>query len=75
MNHAELRKSIDEGVPFTLHVADGRSFDVPHRDFILLPPKSTIAVVAEQENDDPESTVTNIVPLLMISGVTQRVKG
>jgi hypothetical protein len=32
-------------------------------------------VVAEQEDDDPESTVTNIVPLLMILGVTQRVKG
>lgn len=71
MSHAELRKRIEEGLPFTLHVADGRTFQIPHRDYVFLAPHSTTVIVAETNPDHPEETVNNIIPLLMVSGVTQ----
>ena len=74
MTHAELKSKVDEGVPFTLHVADGRSYEVPHRDFVLLPPRSTVIVVAEGSPDNPKETITHTIPLLMVSGVTRRVR-
>ncbi|MCL4176173.1 MAG: hypothetical protein KJ072_00275 [Verrucomicrobia bacterium] len=74
MTHAELRSKVEEGIPFTLHVADGRSYEVPHRDFFLLPRRSTVIVVAEDSPDNPNETITHTIPLLMVSGVTQRVR-
>ncbi|MCB1089374.1 MAG: hypothetical protein KDM63_20215 [Verrucomicrobiae bacterium] len=71
MTRAELKKRIDDGCPLTLHVADGRKFEIPHEDFIWLPPNSTIVVVAEPNPENAEETLTNIIPLLMVSGVTQ----
>lgn len=71
MSHAELRKRIEEGLPFTLHVADGRSFEVPHRDWVFLPPHSTTVIVAETNPENPDETVNNIIPLWMVFGVTQ----
>jgi len=71
MTHLELKRRIAEGCPFTLHVADGRKFDVPHEDFIWLPPRSTVVAIAEPNPDDEKETVTNFIPLLMISGVTR----
>ena len=33
-------------VPFTIHMNDGRKFEIQHRDFLLLPPGwSTTAIV------------------------------
>jgi hypothetical protein len=74
MTHAELRRKVEEGIPFTLHVADGCSYEIPHRDFVLLPPNSSVIVVAEYAPENPNETVTHTIPLLMVSGVTQRVQ-
>jgi len=74
MTHETLKGKIEEGLPFTLHVADGRSYDVPHHDFIMLPPRSTFVVVAEFSKQDPSVTISHTIPLLMVSGITQRVK-
>ena len=74
MSHEEMRKRIAEDAPFKLHVADGRIFEIPHEDFIWLPPRSTVVMVAEPSVDHPEETVTNVIPLLMVSGVTFRTK-
>ncbi len=73
MTHETLRTKIEEGLPFTLHVADGRSYEIPHHDFIMLPPRSTFVVVAEFSKEDPQITISHTIPLLMVSGVTQRV--
>ena len=35
MTHAEVKKRIEDGDPFTLHVADGRSFEIPHQDYFF----------------------------------------
>lgn len=36
--------------PFTIHLADGRKFEVPHPDFFLLSPKAGIVVVVQPED-------------------------
>jgi len=71
MSHAERRKRIEEGLPFTLRVADGRTFQIPHRDYVFLAPHSTTVIVAEPNPDYPDETVNNIIPLRMVSGVTR----
>jgi len=71
MTHAELKARIDSGLPFTLRVADGRSIAVPHRDYIFLAPKSSFVVVATPNPDNENESVTDTIPLLLVSGVTQ----
>lgn len=73
MTNLQVRQSIDEELPFVLHLADGRSFKVEHRDFIFLPPKSSMLVIAE---DDPENgdVINHRIPLLMITGIESRSK-
>jgi hypothetical protein len=73
MTQTKLKTRIVEGIPFTLHVADGRPYAVQHRDFEVLPPPSTVIVVAEYTSDNPPETITPAIPLLMVSGVSQRV--
>jgi len=70
MTHAALKEKIAHAIPFTIHIADGRSYEVPHEDWIWLPPRSTVVVVAEVR-DDPELTVTHTIPLLMVSGISE----
>ena len=72
MTNSELRKVIDLGQPFTLYVADCRSFEVPDRDFIFLAPKSSVAYVATYSEDDPDVCDTHRIPLLMVSGVSHQ---
>jgi hypothetical protein len=75
MTHAVLRAKIDEGVPFVLHVADGRSYEVTHTDFIMLPPRATFVVVASPSEEEPEEYVSHTIPLLMVSGVSEKASG
>ncbi|MHB1558447.1 MAG: hypothetical protein ACYC61_13390 [Isosphaeraceae bacterium] len=37
--------------PFTIHMADGRSFHVPHPDFLSMSPTGR-TVIIYQDNDD-----------------------
>lgn len=37
-------------VPFTIHLADGRSFEVPHPDFFLLPPNTSTMIVVDERS-------------------------
>ena len=47
MNHDMLREFRDAVpfVPFSIRMADGRTFRVPHRDFFSISPTSRTAVV------------------------------
>ena len=38
MNRDDIRKLLQDNQTFTIHLADGRKFDVPHRDFIAVGP-------------------------------------
>ncbi len=65
MTRKQLESVIEEGVPFTVGLADGRSCEVPHRDFISLPPKNaTVAVVYENDG------TVHVLPLLTMTGLT-----
>ncbi|HEY2413049.1 MAG TPA: hypothetical protein VGI40_12440 [Pirellulaceae bacterium] len=49
--------------PFTVHVADGRSFLIPHRDYLSQSPSGrTIIVYGNDDNFD-------ILDLLLVSGL------
>ena len=73
MTHLEMRNRIEEGAPFSVHVADGRILEVPHEDFIHLPPRSTVVLISEylQNDGGEEETFTHFIPLIMVSGVTR----
>ena len=48
--------------PFTLHLADGRSFPVPHPELMLAAPGMRIVVVAHEKTYD-------LVDLLLVTSV------
>jgi hypothetical protein len=55
--------AIELGEPFSLRMADGREFHIPHRDYISLSPKGTFATVY----DDEEKFY--VLPLLTMTGI------
>jgi hypothetical protein len=36
-----MESAMNSGVPFTLRMADGNEYRVPHRDYISISPKGT----------------------------------
>ncbi|MEQ1854312.1 MAG: hypothetical protein ABMA01_22305 [Chthoniobacteraceae bacterium] len=67
MTRKKLESVIAEGVPFSVQLADGRSYKVPHSDYISLPPKNaTVAVVYEDDG------TVHVLPLLTMTGLTYR---
>ena len=40
---------IDSGRTFKIMMADGKVYEVPHRDFIPLPPRGTNATIYDDE--------------------------
>jgi hypothetical protein len=72
MTHAEIVARMENGFPLTIHVADGRTFEIPHRDFCWLPPRSSVVMVAVPSPENPEETISHWIPLLMVSGISQK---
>lgn len=64
MTRSQIEAAIERGTPFTLHMADGKEYAVPHRDYISLPPKGAFVVVY----DDSEHAF--VLPLLTMTGLT-----
>ena len=61
---AELLRAMREANPFrpfTIHLADGRTLAVPHRDFVSLSPSGRIIIVY-QPND-----AFNVVDLYLVT--------
>ena len=63
MTRSQIESAIQSGVPFSLRMADGREYSVPHRDYIYLSPKGTFVTVF----DDEEHYF--ILPLLTMTGI------
>ena len=63
MDRNQVQAAIDSGVPFTLRMADGKDYSVPHRDYLSLSPKGTYATVY----DDEERFF--VLPLLTMTGI------
>lgn len=61
MNVEEIRKRVRGGFkPFTLYLSDGRKYEVPHPEFILVTHRS-IAVA------DKDGFIDNLDPLHIVS--------
>ena len=67
MTRAQVESAIASGVPFTLRMAEGKEYVVPHRDYIWLPPGASYVIVHE---DDGHFTV---LPLLTMTGLRSRI--
>jgi hypothetical protein len=63
MTRDEFEKIITAGSPFTIFMADGRQYDVPHRDYIWLPPAKMFVVVSD------DSGYITMLPLRTVTGV------
>ena len=66
MTRKQLESAIESGVAFTLRMADGNEYAVPHPDYIWLPPNASYAIVHE---DDGHFTV---LPLLTMTGLRSK---
>jgi len=67
MTRGQIESAIQAGMPFSLRMADGREYAVPHRDYISLSPKGTFVTVY----DDEERFV--VLPLLTMTGLASSV--
>lgn len=54
------------GRPFTLRMADGKEYAVPHRDYISIPPKGSSVIVYDDHGG------FSILPLLTMTGVESK---
>lgn len=64
MTIAQIESAIERGTPFSIQMADGKEYKVPHPDYISLPPKGSFVVVF----DDHEHAF--VLPLLTMTGLT-----
>jgi hypothetical protein len=64
MNRSQIEAALERNQPFTLLMADGKEYLVPHRDYISLPPKGAFVIVF----DDQEHAF--FLPLLTMTGLS-----
>jgi hypothetical protein len=69
MNRSQIEAALERNLPFTLLMADGREYAVPHRDYISLPPHGAFVVVF----DDREHVY--VLPLLTMTGLSDQSGG
>ena len=67
MTRNQIESAIRSGMPFTLRMADGQEYLVPHRDYISRSPKGTFVTVY----DDEERFY--VLPLLTMTGLVSTV--
>lgn len=64
MTMSQIASAMERQVPFTLSMADGKEYRVPHSDYISIPPKGAFVVVY----DDSEHAF--VLPLLTMTGLS-----
>lgn len=63
VNREQIESALARGQPFTLLMADGREYRVPHRDYLSLPPKAPYVIVYDDEGH------FTVLPLLTMTGL------
>jgi hypothetical protein len=66
VTRSQIEDAIARDTPFTLRMADGREYAIPHKDYISLPPKGAYVVVY----DDNEHF--HVLPLLTMTGLSAK---
>ena len=69
MTRQQVESAVASGNPFTLRMADGKEYLVPHRDYISLPPKASYVIVYDDHGH------FTVLPLLTMSGLEAKVAG
>ena len=64
MDRSPIEAAVERNLPFTLHMADGKEYRVPHRDYIFLPPKAAFVVVSDDQGH------VFVLPLLTMTGLS-----
>lgn len=64
MNRSQIEAAAERNMPFTLHMADGKDYRVPHRDYIFLPPKAAFVVISDDAGH------VYVLPLLTMTGLS-----
>ncbi len=67
MTRTQIESAVASGIPFTLRMADGKEYPVPHRDHISLPPNASYVIVYDDEGR------FTVLPLLTMTGLESRV--
>jgi hypothetical protein len=68
MSIEQIEEAVHRGLPFRVKVADGDEYQVPHPDYVFLPPKTsgkrTYIIVHNDKG------FASILPLLTITSLT-----
>jgi len=67
MTKEQVESVAASGIPFTLRMADGKEYLVPHRDYISIPPKGAYVIVYDDHGR------FNVLPLLTMTGLESKV--
>ena len=67
MTRKQIESAVANGIPFTLRMADGKEYPVPHRDHISLPPNASYVIVYDDEGH------FTVLPLLTMTGLESKV--
>ena len=66
MDRDKLISTIESNLPFTILMADGREYHVPHKDYISVPPKGTFVIVYDDRGH------VFMLPMLTMTGVVRK---
>ena len=64
MTYENLKSAMESHQPFEIRMADGRSYVVPHPDFISFTQKRSTAIVSTEDG------MVHHLPLLTMTGVS-----
>ena len=67
MNREQVESAVARGQPFSLLMADGKEYRVPHRDYISFPPKAPYVIVYDDAGH------FTVLPLLTMTGLQSTV--
>jgi len=67
MTRKQIESAVASGLPFTLRMADGKEYPVPHPDHISLPPNASYVIVYDDKGH------FTVLPLLTMTGLEARV--
>jgi hypothetical protein len=72
VTRSQIEKAIERNIPFALKMADGNEYRVPHRDYVVLPPRAAYVIVFDET--DPHDAF-DVLPLLTMTGLRQAGNG
>ena len=64
MSRSQIEAAVERNSPFTIRMADGKEYHVPHRDYIAVSPKAAVVVVFDDVGH------VYFLPLLTMTGLS-----